>query len=166
MNVILVEPAFPYNQREFARGLAAAGARVIGIGERPISHLDPELAGWLTHYEQVSSVVNEAALLAAVRRVQQRARIDRLEATVEAHIMSAAAVREPMARKRNPSPRREKASIPAPTPSAGSCRRWRARPIRRPNTSPRTASTCWRRLCTNLPGTSSATGSWSSPSLP
>ena len=61
MNVILVEPAFPYNQREFARGLAAAGARVIGIGERPVSHLDPELAGWLAHYEQVSSVVNEPA---------------------------------------------------------------------------------------------------------
>ena len=94
MNVILVEPAFPYNQREFARGLAAAGARVIGIGERPLSHLDGELKGWLTHYEQVSSVVNEGALLAAVRRVQQRAHIERLEATVEAHIMSAAQVRE------------------------------------------------------------------------
>ena len=94
MNVILIEPAFPYNQREFARGLAAAGARVIGIGERPVSHLDPELAAWLTHYEQVSSVVSEGELLAAVRRVQQRAHVDRLEATVEAHIMSAAAVRE------------------------------------------------------------------------
>ncbi len=94
MNVILVEPAFPYNQREFARGLATAGARVIGIGERPVTHLDPELASWLTHYEQVSSVVNEGALLAAVRRVQQRVRVDRLEATVEAHIMSAATVRE------------------------------------------------------------------------
>ena len=94
MNVILIEPAFPYNQREFARGLAAAGARVIGIGERPVSHLDPELSNWLTHYEQVSSVVNEGALLAAVRRVQQRAHVDRLEATVEAHIISAATVRE------------------------------------------------------------------------
>ncbi len=30
MNVIFVEPAFPYYQREFARGLAAAGAHVIG----------------------------------------------------------------------------------------------------------------------------------------
>src|SRR5260221_3437509 len=94
MNVVLVEPAFPYNQREFARGLAATGARVIGIGERPVSHLDPELAGWLAHYEQVSSVVNEPALLAAVRKIQQRVRIDRLEATVEAHIMGTAQVRE------------------------------------------------------------------------
>jgi carbamoylphosphate synthase large subunit len=94
MNVILIEPAFPHNQREFARGLAAAGARVIGIGERPLSQLDPELAHWLTHYEQVPSVVDERALLAAVRRVEQYGRIDRLEATIEAHILPAAAVRE------------------------------------------------------------------------
>ncbi len=94
MNVILIEPAFPYNQREFARGLAAAGATVIGIGERPAGYLDAELAGWLTHYEQVSSVVNEEAVFAAVRRIQQRARVDRLEATVEAHILAAAKVRE------------------------------------------------------------------------
>ena len=94
MNVILIEPAFPYNQREFARGLAAVGARVIGIGERPAGYLDRDLLDWLTHYEQVSSVVNEAALLAAVRRIEQRVQVDRLEATVEAHIMSAAKVRE------------------------------------------------------------------------
>jgi carbamoylphosphate synthase large subunit len=94
VNVILIEPAFPYNQREFARGLAAAGATVVGIGERSVSFLDGELAGWLTHYEQVSSVVNEEAVFNAVRRVQQRVRVDRLEATVEAHILAAAKVRE------------------------------------------------------------------------
>jgi formate-dependent phosphoribosylglycinamide formyltransferase (GAR transformylase) len=94
MNVIFVEPAFPHNQREFVRGLAAVGARVIGIGERPVAYLDPELKHWLGGYEQVSSVVDEGALLAAVRRVQQRLWVDRLEATVEAHIMAAAKVRE------------------------------------------------------------------------
>jgi formate-dependent phosphoribosylglycinamide formyltransferase (GAR transformylase) len=94
MNVIFVEPAFPHNQREFVRGLAAVGARVIGIGERPVAYLDPELKQWLGGYEQVSSVVDEGALLAAVRRVQQRLWVDRLEATVEAHIMAAAKVRE------------------------------------------------------------------------
>ncbi|MFT5372835.1 MAG: hypothetical protein ACI9R7_002387, partial [Lysobacterales bacterium] len=30
MNIIFVEPSFPYNQREFVRGLAEAGANVIG----------------------------------------------------------------------------------------------------------------------------------------
>jgi formate-dependent phosphoribosylglycinamide formyltransferase (GAR transformylase) len=94
MNVIFVEPAFPHNQREFVRGLASVGARVIGIGERPAAYLDDELQHWLGGYEQVSSVVDEGALLAAVRRVQARLWVDRLEATVEAHIMAAAKVRE------------------------------------------------------------------------
>ncbi|MCZ8132521.1 MAG: ATP-grasp domain-containing protein [Steroidobacteraceae bacterium] len=94
MNVIFVEPAFPHNQREFVRGLCAVGARVIGIGERPVSHLDGELKQWLADYEQVGSVVDEAAMLAAVKRVQKRVWVDRLEATVEAHVMTSAKVRE------------------------------------------------------------------------
>ncbi len=94
MNVIFVEPAFPYYQRDFVRGLAAAGARVIGIGERPAAALDAELRQWLADYETVRSVVDEAGLLAAVRRVQARLWVDRLEATIEAHILPVARVRE------------------------------------------------------------------------
>ena len=94
MNVIFVEPAFPQNQRQFVRGRLAAGARVIGIGERPPGYLDDELRHSIAHYERVASVVNEAELFAAVRRVQERVWVDRLEATVEAHIMAAAKVRE------------------------------------------------------------------------
>ncbi len=94
MNIIFVEPAFPYNQREFVRGLHAAGANVIGIGERPVSHLDGELKRWLGDYLQIRSVVDEGALLAAVKAVQGKIWVDRLEATVEAHILAAAKVRE------------------------------------------------------------------------
>jgi carbamoylphosphate synthase large subunit len=94
MNVIFIEPSFPYNQREFVRGLHAAGANVIGIGERPKSHLSDELKDWLADYVQVGSVVHEPSLLEAVRLVQDKVWVDRLEATVEAHIMAAAAVRE------------------------------------------------------------------------
>jgi carbamoylphosphate synthase large subunit len=94
MNVILVEPCFPANQREFARALRQAGATVIGIGERPKESLDDGLREWLTHYEQVGSVVDEDALTRAVRFVQGKVWVDRLEATVEAHIMAAARVRE------------------------------------------------------------------------
>ena len=94
MNVIFVEPAFPNYQRDFVRGLAAAGARVTGIGERPAEALDPELRQWLADYQQVRSVVDEAALLAAVRRIQNRSWVDRLEATIEAHILPVARVRE------------------------------------------------------------------------
>ena len=94
MNIIFVEPAFPYNQREFVRGLHAAGANVIGIGERSVSHLDGELKRWLGDYLQIRSVVDEGALLAAVKAVQGKIWVDRLEATVEAHILAAAKVRE------------------------------------------------------------------------
>ena len=94
MNVIFIEPSFPYNQREFVRALHAAGANVIGIGERPESSLSEELRHWLGDYIQIRSVVDEDALLKAVRYVQDRVWVDRLEATIEAHIMAAAAVRE------------------------------------------------------------------------
>jgi carbamoylphosphate synthase large subunit len=94
MHVIFVEPAFPHNQRQFVRALAAVGARVIGIGERPLGALDEELKSWLTEYVQIGSVVHEPSLLDAVRRVQRQVWVDRLEATVEAHIMPAAKVRE------------------------------------------------------------------------
>ncbi len=94
MHVLLVEPAFPKNQREFARALHAVGARVTGIGERPYDALDPELKSWLHGYEQISTIADEGALLEAVKRVQSREWVDRLEATVEAHIMAAAHVRE------------------------------------------------------------------------
>jgi len=94
MHVVFVEPAFPRNQREFVRALRAAGARVTGIGERSLDALDDELKGWLYRYEQIPSVTNEPALLAAVKKAQAREWVDRLEATVEAHILPTARVRE------------------------------------------------------------------------
>ncbi len=94
MHVLFVEPSFPRNQRQFVRALSQVGARVTGIGESPVEALDDELKGWLHRYERVSSVVDEGALHDAVRRVQAREWVDRLEATVEAHVMAAARVRE------------------------------------------------------------------------
>jgi len=94
VNVIFLEPCFPANQREFVRGLHAAGAAVIGIGERPKEALDDDLKRWMVHYERVSSVVDEEAVLKAVRWLQSKEYIDRLEAVIEAHVLVAARVRE------------------------------------------------------------------------
>ena len=94
MNVIFVEPAFPAYQRQFVRGLHAVGATVIGIGERPGDWLDEELKSWLHHYHQIGSVTDVRALHDAVRWVQDKLWVDRLEATIEAHILPAAEVRE------------------------------------------------------------------------
>ena len=94
MNVVFVEPFFPRNQREFVRGLAAAGATVVGIGEYPLDSFDDDLKGWLHHYEQVGSVTDVGRMTEVVRWVQGKLWVDRLEATVEAHTLPAAQVRE------------------------------------------------------------------------
>ena len=94
MNVLFIEPAFPANQREFVRALASIGARVFGIGERPQDWLDQETRGRLAGYQQIGSVTDEGALEWAVREAQKHVWVDRLEATVEAHILPAAHVRE------------------------------------------------------------------------
>jgi len=94
MHVILVEPAFPVNQREFVRAFKEIGASISAIGERPYEYLDSELKHWLTWYEQVPTVCDVQSLYKATRRMQQRGWVDRLEATVEAHMMATAEVRE------------------------------------------------------------------------
>ena len=94
MNVIFLEPGFPSNQREFVRALASVGAHVVGVGDRPYEWLDDELKGWLGGYQQIKSVTDEGALEWAVRSIQDRMWVDRLEAVIEAHVMPAAHVRE------------------------------------------------------------------------
>jgi hypothetical protein len=94
MNVLFVEPSFPDNQREFVRALHAVGATVYGIGERPEEWLDGETRARLRAYQRIASVTDEGALEWAVREAQRHVWIDRLEATVEAHILPAAHVRE------------------------------------------------------------------------
>jgi carbamoylphosphate synthase large subunit len=94
MHVVFIEPRFPGNQKQFIKALKEVGAAVTAIGEGSKDSLDDELKHWLTHYESVGSVCDEAAVLRAVRFIQSRAHVDRLEATVEAHIMPIAKVRE------------------------------------------------------------------------
>ena len=94
MNVVFVEPFFPSNQRQFVRALAEAGATVIGIGEYGVESFDDDLKNWMHHYERISSVTDVEALTRAVRWVQDKLWVDRMEATIEAHTMAAAQVRE------------------------------------------------------------------------
>src|ERR1044071_1335942 len=94
MHIVFVEPRFPGNQKLFIKALAEVGATVTAIGEGSKSSLDDELKHWLTHYEEVGSVCDEAAVLGALRFIQSKAHVDRFEATVEAHIMPIARVRE------------------------------------------------------------------------
>ncbi|HEY6745592.1 MAG TPA: hypothetical protein VI357_07710, partial [Mycobacteriales bacterium] len=94
MNVVFVEPSFPGTQRNFVRALAEAGAYVIGIGDRPADWLDDDLRGRLGEYHQVSNVTDAGEMTAAVRWVQSRMWVDRLETTIEAHTLPVAHARE------------------------------------------------------------------------
>ena len=94
MHVLFVAPAFPRNQKEFVRALKQVGAQVTGIGEDPGEWLPADVTRYLDGYEKVHSVTDEGALYDAVKRVQARGWVDRLEATVEAHMLPVAKVRE------------------------------------------------------------------------
>jgi len=94
MHVLFVAPHFPAYQRQFVRALKSVGAAVTGIGEADPAHLPDGLKHDLDGYEQVGNVCDEQRLLDAVRRVQARGWVDRLEATIESHILPTARVRE------------------------------------------------------------------------
>ncbi len=94
MHIVFVEPRFPGNQKLFVKALAEIGATVTAIGEGSKASLDHELQHWLTHYEEVGSVCDEDAVLRALRLIQSMRHVDRFEATIEAHIMPIARVRE------------------------------------------------------------------------
>jgi hypothetical protein len=94
MHIVFIEPRFPGNQKLFVRGLAEVGATITAIGEGSKESLDDDLKRWLTHYESVQNVCDEAAVSNALRFIQSKKHVDRLEATIEAHIMPTAKVRE------------------------------------------------------------------------
>jgi len=93
-HIVFIEPRFPPNQKHFIRALAELGVRISAIGEGSKDSLDGELRHWLTHYEEVRNVTDAPSVLQAVQYIQRHAHVDRLEATVEAHIMPTAQVRE------------------------------------------------------------------------
>lgn len=93
MHVILVAPHFPANQRNFARALRAVGAKVTGIGDAPVEYLDRELRSWMDDYIYQPRLLDEEDLEKTVRAIQRKGWVDRLEATIETHMLPVANVR-------------------------------------------------------------------------
>ena len=95
MNVIFVEPSFPNNQREFVRALHAIGAHRLGPGRAAV-RVARRRAARLARRLRAGRLGDERGRgrrrpsAACSRRVW----VDRLEATVEAHILPVARVRE------------------------------------------------------------------------
>src|SRR5262245_59951217 len=94
MNVLMISPGYPAEMPFFTRGLARAGARVLGVGDQPEGALDPMARASLSAYIQVSSLWDEPMLIAEVRRRAAGMSIDRVECLWEPGMIPAAALRE------------------------------------------------------------------------
>jgi formate-dependent phosphoribosylglycinamide formyltransferase (GAR transformylase) len=91
--VVMLSPGYPAEMAYFTRGLAAVGARVIGVGDQP-SHALPEAArSALAHYEHVN-LSDEGAVLQALQGLAHHISIDQVECLWEPYMILAARMRQ------------------------------------------------------------------------
>ena len=94
MYVILIAPGYPPEMPYFVRGLAAAGAQVLGVADQA-EHELPEVARrHLAGYLRVSSLLDEGAVVDAVRRWVSPVTVERVECLWEPGVLLAARIRE------------------------------------------------------------------------
>jgi biotin carboxylase len=94
MNVLFLSPGYPGEMPHFTRGLAAVGARVIGLGDQPARALPPMARRAVSAHVQVPNLLDEAAVVRQVSREARRLRIDRVECLWEPGMLLAARIRE------------------------------------------------------------------------
>jgi hypothetical protein len=94
MNVLMISPGFPWEMPLFTRGLARVGARVYGLGEQPDTALPPIAAEALAGYLRVESLWDDDAVIEAVRRLNDRTPLERIECLWEPGMILAARLRE------------------------------------------------------------------------
>jgi formate-dependent phosphoribosylglycinamide formyltransferase (GAR transformylase) len=78
----------------FTGGLAAVGARVLGLGDQPVHALPPQARDALTHYAYVGSLTDESSVRGVVGDLARHVRIDRVECLWEPYMLLAARLRE------------------------------------------------------------------------
>ena len=94
MNVLMFSPGFPDEMPSFTAGLAQAGATVIGLGDQPAEMLPQRARHALAHYVRVKNLWDVPALIRAVREIDRRFRLDRVECLWEPGVLLAAQLRE------------------------------------------------------------------------
>ncbi len=90
----MISPGYPAEMTFFTRGLAAAGASVIGVGDQPVPAVPAMARDALSHYIAVGSLAAEEAVVATVRALARQVRIDRVECLWEPYMLLAARLRE------------------------------------------------------------------------
>jgi hypothetical protein len=94
MNVLMISPGYPADMPEFTRGLAACGAKVIGVGDQHAAGLPPKVRDSLTAYVQVRSLWDTKAVIAQLHEKLKGHRLDKVECLWEPGIMLAAELRQ------------------------------------------------------------------------
>jgi formate-dependent phosphoribosylglycinamide formyltransferase (GAR transformylase) len=94
MRVLMISPGFPAEMPFFTRGLAKAGAAVVGMGDQPAGALPDAARESLSDYIHVSSLWDEDAVVEEVRRYAHSFRLDRVECLWEPGMLLAARLRE------------------------------------------------------------------------
>ncbi len=94
MDVLFLSPGHPHDIPLFVSGLAAVGARVIGVGDQHVDALPERTKRTLAAYIQVDSWADEDGAIATVLRELQGHNIDRVETLWEPMMRLAARLRE------------------------------------------------------------------------
>lgn len=94
MYVLMISPGYPPEIPYFTRALAWAGAQVLGVSDHPEGALPPEARHNLAGYLQVKSLLDEDAVVEAVRRWTSPLRVERVECLWEPGVLLAARLRE------------------------------------------------------------------------
>ena len=94
MNVVMISPGYPAEMAFFTRGLAAAGATVIGVGDQPVHAVPQPAREALAHYLNIGSLANGDAVSAAVRDLARHVHLDLVECLWEPYMLLAARLRE------------------------------------------------------------------------
>ena len=93
MYVVMIAPGYPAEMPYFTRGLARMGARVLGVGDQPEHDLSAVTREHLAGYLRVESLLDEEAVVEAVRRWAAPVRVERVECLWEPGVILAARVR-------------------------------------------------------------------------
>jgi biotin carboxylase len=94
MNVLMISPGYPTEINYFTRGLAVQGAQVFGIGDQPERDLPELVRQHLAGYLQVSSLLDEVAVMKQVAGWKAAQPIEQVECLWEPGVILAARLRE------------------------------------------------------------------------
>ena len=94
MDVLFLSPSYPADIPLFVSGLAAVGARVIGVGDQPVDALPERSKRTLASYVRIGSWADEDTAIATVLAELSGRNIDRVETLWEPTMLMAARLRK------------------------------------------------------------------------